>query len=44
MTCQKMENSYKHMKEVKLEYEESNDENFQIYQIEEQIKLYRIDF
>jgi hypothetical protein len=39
-----MENSYKHMKEVKLEYEESNDENFQIYQIEEQIKLYRIDF
>jgi hypothetical protein len=44
MTCQKIENSYKHMKEVKLEYEESNDENFQIYQIEEQIKLYRIDF
>jgi hypothetical protein len=39
-----MENNYKHMKEVKLEYEERNDENFQIYQIEEQIKLCRIDF
>jgi hypothetical protein len=39
-----MENSYKQMKEVKFKYKESNYENYQIYKIEEQIKLYRIDF
>jgi hypothetical protein len=37
-----MENNYKQMKELKFKCEESNTETYQIYKIEEQIKLYRI--
>ena len=40
----KIEICLKQIKEVNFEYEESNDENNQIYKIEEQMKLYQIDF